>query len=200
MTMRPVAGAPTAGRLVAIGCALGIVSLAIFATLHAIVVRPIWGQLAMGIPFVIAIGVAVTWAYHEYATAAQNRVSAVGGLRFGALTWLSAWPATALANIERVRTHAPLPAWFDYVSLVLALAGGALALWLVTRSRRAAVAGAVAAAASLAAAGGPLPVVRGGRVVELWIGLFVLETIGGTLLAQMYRRWAVPRNTVILQQ
>lgn len=200
MSSPRIAGRVTAGRIIGIGCALGIVSLALFATLHALVIRPIWGQLAMGIPFVIAIGVAVSWAYHEFARAAPDRVCAAGGLRFGALMWLSAFPATALANVERARTGASLPAWFDYVSFILALAGGALALWLVTRSRRAAGTGAIAAAVLLTAAGGPLPVVRGGRVVDLWIGLFVLETVGGTLLAQMYRRWAAPRNTVILRQ
>lgn len=187
-----VAARATTPRLVAIGCTLGLTSLAIFAALHALVVRPIWSQVAVGIPFVIAIGVAMSWSYHEFAKAASARICITGGLWFGALMWLAALPATAFANIERVRTHASLPAWFDYVSLVLALGGGALALWLVTRSRRAAGAGAIAAATLLAAAGGPLPVLRNGRVVELWFGLFILEAIGGVLLAQLYRSWAAP--------
>lgn len=180
-----------AKRIVFTGSVVGLASLALFATLHAIIVRPIWGQLAMGIPFVLAIGIAVTWAYHEFVKAAPKRLCATGGLRFGALMWLSEWPATALANIMRARTQASLPDWFDYVALVLALAGGALAMWSVTHSRRAAGAGALAAAVLLAAGGGPLPVVRGGRVVELWLGLFVLETMGGALLAQLYSRWGV---------
>lgn len=41
--------------------------------------------------------------------------------------------------------------------------------------------------------GGPLPVLRGGRVLELWSGLFVLEALGGVMLAWMYRRWIAPR-------
>lgn len=187
-----IAARATAARIVAIGCGVGLSGLALFATLHSIIVRPIWGQLAMGIPFVLAIGLAMSWSYHEFVRAAPTRACATGGLRFGALMWLSALPATALANIERVRTHAPVPAWFDYVSLVLALLGGALALWSVTRVRRAAGAGAIAAATLLVASGGPLPVLRNGRVVELWVGLFVLEAIGGVILAQMYRRWAAP--------
>ncbi|HVZ47362.1 MAG TPA: hypothetical protein VG916_01150 [Gemmatimonadaceae bacterium] len=187
-----IAARATAARLVAIGVALGLAGLALFAALHSIVVRPIWSQVAVGIPFVVAIGLAMSWSYHEFVKAAPARLCATGGLRFGALMWLSALPATALANIERVRTHASLPAWFDYVSLVLSLVGGALALWSVTRSRRAAVAGAIAAATLLAAGGGPLPVIRNGRVVELWFGLFVLEAAGGVILAQMYRRWAAP--------
>lgn len=176
-------------RVIAVGCVLGFVSLALFAGLHALVVKPVWAQLAQGIPFVIAIGVAVSWAYHEFAKPVPSRVSAGGGVRFGALIWLAALPATALANLVRLRTGTSLPLWVDLTALALSLAGGGLALWLVTRSRRAAIAGALAATILLALAGGPLPVVRGGRVVELWFSLLVLETLGGALLAWLYRRY-----------
>ena len=65
-----------------------------------------------------------------------KRVGWTGGLRFGALVWLSAWPATALANVMRVRGGgAALPLWVDVAAVGLALGGGALALWLVARSR-----------------------------------------------------------------
>jgi hypothetical protein len=181
-----------ARRIILIGCILGFVSLALFAGLHALVVKPVWTQLAQGIPFVIAIGVSVSWAYHEFVKSVPKRVCAAGGLRFGALIWLSALPATALANIVRVRTGTSLPLWVDLTALALSLAGGALALWLVTRSRRAAISGAVAATVLLALAGGPLPVIRGGRVVELWVSLLVLETVGGAVLAWLYRRYVSP--------
>jgi hypothetical protein len=184
------------GRIILIGCTLGLAALGLFATLHAIVIKPVWSQLAMGIPFVIAIGVAVTWAYHEFALAAPKRVCSTGGLRFGALMWLSAWPATALASWMRVRTGGSLPDWVDWAAGALALVGGALAMWAVTKSRRAAVAGAVAALVLLAAGGGPLPVIRGGRVLELWLGLFILETLSGAILAQLYKRWALPADRV----
>ncbi|MEA3244655.1 MAG: hypothetical protein U9Q74_00720 [Gemmatimonadota bacterium] len=188
-----VAARATGWRIAGVGAATGLLGLGLFAGLHSLVVRPIWSQLAGGLPFVLAIGLAVAWAYHEFVKAAPRRACAAGGLRFGALMWLSAWPATALANLMRVRTQASLPAWFDYVALVLALGGGAVALWAVTRSRRAALAGAVGAAVLLAAGGGPLPILRGGRVVELWLGLFILEALGGVVLAQLYRRYAAPR-------
>lgn len=186
------AGRATGWRIAGVGAATGLLGLALFAGLHALVVRPVWSQLAGGVPFVLAIGLAVAWAYHEFVKAAPRRACATGGLRFGALMWLSAWPATAFANVMRVHTHASLPAWFDVVALGLALIGGAAALWAVTRSRRAAVAGAVAAAVLLAAGGGPLPILRGGRVVELWLGLFILEATGGVVLAQLYCRFAAP--------
>jgi hypothetical protein len=180
-----------AARIVLVGCAVGLAALGLFAALHALVVKPVWSELARGVPFVIAIGVSVTWAYHEFAKAAPQRVCATGGLRFGALMWLSAWPATALASWMRVQAGGSLPDWVDYAAVALSLSGGALAMWSVTRSRRAAIAGAIAATILLALGGGPLPVVRGGRVLELWLGLFILETISGAILAQLYRRWVV---------
>jgi hypothetical protein len=183
-------------RIVLIGCTLGMAGLALFAGLHAIVIKPVWSQLAMGIPFVIAIGIAVAWAYHEFVKTVPTAVCSSGGMRFGALLWFSALPATALASWMRVKTGTSLPDWVDWVSAALALAGGAVALGSVTRSRRAALAGAIAALVLLAAGGGPLPVVRGGRVLELWFGLFVLETLGGALLAQLYKRWGKPGTPV----
>lgn len=184
--------APLIGRIVAIGCVLGISGLALFAGLHALVVKPVWGQLLGGLPFVIAIGIAVTWAYHEFVRVVPDRICATGGLRFGAMMWLSAFPATALANITRIQRGGSLPIWVDIASFVLALAGGALVIGTVTKSRRATGAAAVAAAVLLTAAGGPLPVLRGGGAAELWFGLFVLETAAGVILARLYKRWIVP--------
>jgi hypothetical protein len=179
-------------RIVAIGCVLGLAGLGLFAGLHAIVIKPVWSDLLGGVPFVIAIGVSVTWAYHEFVKTVPKAVCSTGGMRFGALMWLSALPAIALASWMRVKVGTSLPAWVDAVAAVLALLGGALALWSVTRSRRTAIAGAIAALVLLAAGGGPLPVIRGGRVLELWFGLFVIETLGGALLAQLYKRWGKP--------
>lgn len=184
-----------ARRIVVIGCVLGIAGLSLFAGLHALIIKPVWGQLLDGLPFVIAIGIAVTWAYHEFVKVVPKRICATGGLRFGAMMWLSAWPATAFANLMRVTLGGSLPAWMDVVSFALALTGGAAVIGAVTKSRRAAGAAAVAAAVLLTAAGGPLPVIRGGRVAELWFGLFILESAGGVILAQLYKRWIASPST-----
>ena len=92
----------------------------------------------------------------------------------------------------RVRLGGSLPIWVDVGAFVLALVGGALVIGSVARSRRAALAGAIGAAVLLTAGAGPLPVLRDGRVAELWFGLFVLETASGALLAQIYKRWILP--------
>ena len=179
-------------RIVAIGCVLGVAGLALFAGLHALVVTPVWTQLLLPIPFVIAIGIGVTWAYHEYVAVVANRVNAYGGLRFGVMVWVAAFPATALANVMRVQQGGTLPVWAGAVSLALAVAGGMLVIGGAARTRRAAVAGALTSVALLAAAAGPLPVLRSGRVAELWLGLLILECAGGLILAQLYKRWILP--------
>lgn len=188
-------------RIILIGCVLGLTGMGLFAVLHAIVIKPVWSALAGEIPFVLAIGISVTWAYHEFVKTVPKAVCSTGGMRFGALMWLSALPAIALASWMRVKFgSASPPAWVDVVAAVLALAGGALALWSVTRSRRTAIAGAIAALVLLAAGGGPLPVIRGGRVLELWFGLFVIETLAGAFLAQLYKRWGNPAPPVTAPQ
>ncbi len=183
---------PLIWRIVAIGCALGVAGLALFAGLHALIIKPVWAQLAGGLPFVIAIGISVTFAYHEFVQVVPKSVCATGGLRFGAMMWLSAWPATAFANLMRIQLAGSLPAWMDLFSFSFAFAGGAAVIGLVTRSRRATLAAAVASAILLTAGGGPLPVLRGGGAAELWFGLFIVETLGGVILAQLYKRWILP--------
>jgi hypothetical protein len=182
-----------AARLAATGATLGVVSLVIFAGLHALVVKPVWSQLLGGLPFVLAIGLGVTWAYDEFIVAVTPGPGTTGGLRFGAMMWLSSLPAVAFASVMRVQLGGPLPLWSEGAAVALALGGGAGIMGAVTRSRRAAIAAGVAAVALLAGGGGPLPILRGGRVAELWFGLFVLEAIGGAILAQLHRRWVPPR-------
>lgn len=181
-------------RLLATGATLGVVSLAIFAGLHSLVVKPIWSQLLGGLPFVLAIGLGVAWAYDEFVASVKPGPLTTGGVRFGAMMWLSSLPAVAFASVMRVQLGGPLPVWADVVAVALALVGGAAIMGAVTQSRRAAIAAGVAAVALLAGGGGPLPILRGGRVAELWFGLFVLETIGGAILAQLHRRWVPGRG------
>ena len=181
-----------ARRIIAIGVVIGLAGLALFAGLHALVVTPVWSQLLLPIPFVVTIGVSVTWAYHEHATVVAGRVNARDGFRFGVMVWVAALPGTAVANVARVRHVGALPIWAGVLAFILAVAGGALVLGGATRTRRSAIAGIVTALALLAAAAGPLPVLRNGRVAELWFGLLILESAGGLLLALLYRRWIAP--------
>jgi hypothetical protein len=184
-------------RLLFCGSLLGVAGLLLFGTIHALAIVPIWSRLVAGLPFAAVAGLAVSWAYHEYWRSASPAPSAATGLRFGALAWLAALPATALANTIRFMTpHRPLPGWVDAASLGLAALGGAVLLRGLTRTRRGALAGAVALAVLLTAGGGPVPVANGRRATGLWAGFLVVEAVGGAILALMYARVVAPRLPV----
>jgi len=78
------------------------------------------------------------------------------------------------------------------VTSLNAALGGAALLWGLARTRRGALAGAIALGVLLAAGGGPVPVVNGGRAIGLWGGFFVLEAVGGAILALLYARLVAP--------
>lgn len=180
-------------RLLLCGGLLGVATLLLFGTIHALAIVPIWSRLVAGLPFTVVAGFAVSWAYHEYWRSASPAPTAAAGLRFGALAWLAGLPATALANTVRLLTHhRPLAGWVDAASLGLAAVGGAVLLWGLTRTRRGALAGAFALAVLLVAGGGPVPVANGGRAIGLWAGFLVVEAVGGVVLAWGYARVVAP--------
>ena len=184
-------------RLVFCGVVLGVAGLLLFGTIHAIAIVPIWSRLLGGLPFAVAVGLAVSWAYHEYRRSASPPPGVGTGLRFGALVWLVGLPATALANGMRLKApQAPLPGWVDVACLGLAALGGAALLWGLTRTRRGALAGAIALGVLLAAGGGPVPVANGGRAIGLWGGFLVVEAVGGAILALLYARLVAPVSPI----
>jgi hypothetical protein len=75
----------------------------------------------------------------------------------------------------------------DPVSLLVAAATGAALFGPLGRTRRAALAGALACGALLAMAGGVVPIVNGRRAAALWAGLLAVEACAGVLLAIGYR-------------
>src|ERR1043165_4872579 len=108
-------------RVLLSGLVLGPAGLLLFGAVHAVAIVPIWSRLAGGLPFATTAGVAVSWAFYEHWRTSRRPLGVGAGLRFGALAWLAALPATALANAMRLSTAArPLPAWVDAVALGLA--------------------------------------------------------------------------------
>lgn len=184
--------ANVATRIAAAGTVLALTVLALFSGLHMLIVTPNWAQLAMTIPFVVAIGIAVTWAYHEFVRAQPRAATRLGGVRFGAILWLASLPAIALASTMRVTLGGPLPFSTTLVAIGLALAGGGALVGAVTRDRRATIAAAVASLTLFGAGGGQLPILRSGRVVELWVGLLLLEAVGGAIVSWLHARWVAP--------
>lgn len=184
-------------RLVICGLLLGMAGVLLFGTIHGIVIVPIWERVFRGLPFAIAVGLGVTWAYHEYRQSASHRSGLGAGLRFGALLWLAGLPAAALGNGMRLRPgQEPVHWWVDVGTVVLAAVGGAALLWVLTRKRRGAVAGAIALGVLFAYNGGPMPIEDSARAFGLVAGFFVIEAVGGAVLAFLYARLVSPQASI----
>jgi hypothetical protein len=167
---------------------LGAAGVLLFGTVHALAIVPIWWRLAGGLPFAVAAALPVTWLYHTLVRAGRWPPAAGAGLRFGALCWAAELPATAFVNLMRwASAPGPRPGWVDPVSLLVAAATGAALFGPLGRTRRAALAGALACGALLAMAGGVVPIVNGRRAAALWAGLLAVEACAGVLLAIGYR-------------
>ena len=179
------------------GVALGVLTLMLFGTLHALLIVPIWAKLYRGAPYAIAVGVAVTWAYHEARIGDSARAGIGDGARFGVLAWLVAVPAMALGFGMR-----SIPGWgqvhwtVDVGTVVLAAAGGATLLWVLTRTRRAALAGAVAVTLVHAYNGGPMPIDVPLRAVGMPIGFLAIHVMGGAVIGGCYARLVSRARTI----
>ena len=180
-------------RLLICGLVLGGAGMLLFGTVHAIVIVPIWSRLLRGLPFVIVVGCLVTWAYHEYRRSAMPSPSWETGLRFGSLMWLAGLPAMALGFGARLKSSpGPVAWWVDVATAALAALGGGALLWSFTRTRRGALAGAIALGLLLAYNGGPMPIEHRARAFGLPAGYLVVETVGGVVLALVYARLVTP--------
>lgn len=180
-------------RLVVCGLLLGVAGALLFGAIHAIVIVPIWRRLLRGLPFAVAVGLAVSWAYHEYRRSSSAPAGVGAGLRFGALVWLVGLPATALGTGMRLQPlRGPVPWWIDLATVGLAAMGGAALLWGRTRTRRGALAGAIAVGVLFAYNGGPMPIADRARAFGLPAGFFVIEAVGGAVLALLYARLVAP--------
>jgi hypothetical protein len=178
-----------ARRVALCGISLGVAGLVLFGTVHAIVITAIWDRLFRGVPYAIAVGLAVAWAYHEYRAGCAEDGGVRHGTRFGALAWTAAIPAMAFGFGMR-----RLPGWgqvhwtVDLVTVILAAAGGATLLWLLRRTRRAACAGALALTLTHAYNGGPMPIESSARAIGLPLGFLVIQVAGGALLGGLHAR------------
>jgi hypothetical protein len=165
----------------------------LFGTIHSIVIVPIWSRLIRGLPFALVLGLAVTWAYHEYRKSASPPPAVGAGLRFGALIWLAGLPATALGfGMRLTQDHGPVPWWVDGATIGLAALGGGALLWGLTRTRRGTIAGAIALGVLSAPNGGPMPIEDLSRGFGLPAGFLVVEAVGGAVLALLYARLVAP--------
>ncbi len=164
------------------GAGVGLFGLLAFGIVHALLILPIWTRLLGGLPFALATGMALTWAFDEVARRRSWR-STTAGAAFGAIIFATLAPATAFSNALRLAgIHAgDWPGTLG--SIALALASGACAGWMLTRERKASFAVAVATFALMLASGGPIPVVNDPRAARLFVAFLPICIIAGAALA-----------------
>lgn len=177
---------PEVAASVLAGTLSGVSGGLLFATLHALIIVPIWDRITGGLIFGAIAGAGAGWAFAEcYPDAIRARTNrgVLKGTLFGALLWLAVSPVTAADALLRATGLAPRYELLAVaVAVVLAIAGGGALGWLLTRRRRAAIAGAVAGLLLIVAMAGPVPVGRGPRARNIFMAVFPAAILGGAAL------------------
>jgi len=182
--MRRVRPEILAGSLA--GALSGVAGGLLFATLHAMIIIPIWNRMTSGLVFGAIAGAGAGWAFAEFypeATRTRTKRSAIIGARFGATLWLVVTPVTAADAFLRAVGLAPRYELLAVgVAVILAAAGGAALGWMITRRVRGAVAGAGATLLLVIAMAGPVPVGRSMRAFNIFLAVLPATVLGGIAL------------------
>lgn len=165
-----------AGALAGLGAGL------VFATLHALIITPIWNRMFGGLFGATLVGAVVGWFYAELMGDEPRPLAAetARASLFGALLWL------AVAPVTLVDAMLALPRHLEYVAVAIAvvlalLAGG---LWgrLRTRRWRGTIAGAAATMALTMAMAGPVPIRKSVWALGIWLAVLPASVVAGALL------------------
>lgn len=164
------------------GAIAGLIAGLAFATAHAFIITPVWSRMIGGLVFGVIAGAVAGWAYGELQSA-NTAASVRTGLAYGVMLWFSVVPVT-LTNAGLRATgfayeHRDIT---DAIAVVFALAGGAMLGRLRGHGRRAVLASAVAALVVTMATGGPVPVGRNVRTVEILFALLAASLVGGLMV------------------
>jgi hypothetical protein len=168
------------------GAIAGLVAGLTFATAHAFIITPVWNRMIGGLVFGVIAGAAAGWAYGELS---QSRAPTVrSGLAYGLMLWLSVVPVTLTNAALRANgfayAHRDIT---DAIAVVLAILGGLGLGRLRAKRWRAMIACAAAALAVTMAMGGPVPVARNVRTVQILFAVLVASMIGGAVVG-----WLAP--------
>lgn len=172
---------------------LAVAGTALFGSLHALVIVPIWRRLLGGLPFAALAAGAMTWVYVALVASNRLAVGFKGALRFGALLWLSVLPATLLGATLRISGLHRREGTLELAAeLIVAAATGALAgrLWL--HSTRRAIECACLVTALVLAMAGPIPITNGRRPQLLLLGFLPVFTLGALSLSGLCRWLSLP--------
>lgn len=168
------------------GALSGVAGGFLFASLHAIIIVPIWDRMTSGLAWGAIAGAGAGWAFAECNPAAirvRSTRGIVSGVRFGALLWISIAPVTAADALFR---KAGLYPRYELVAValavLLAVVGGGTLTWLLAHRVRGAIAGAVAGLLLVIAMAGPVPVGRSARARNIFLAVFPAAVLGGLAL------------------
>jgi len=158
------------------GALTGLLSVALFGVIHAVIIVQIWTRLSGGIPFAVGAGLAIGWAFYELRARLNARV--IGALVFGFLLWATLIPMTLFGVIVRATgIHGQDDAWEVVIELVLTFSTGVTAGRLISGRWRAALALGMASLALTLAQAGPIPVMNSGRAASLFAALAVVYLV-----------------------
>jgi hypothetical protein len=158
------------------GALTGLLSVALFGVIHAVIIVQIWTRLSGGIPFAVGAGLAIGWAFYELRAGLNARV--IGALVFGFLLWATLIPMTLFGVIVRATgIHGQDDAWEVVIELVLTFSTGVTAGRLISGRWRAALALGMASLALTLAQAGPIPVMNSGRAASLFAALAVVYLV-----------------------
>lgn len=144
-------------------------------------------RLIGGLPFALAAGVAFAWGF-DAVTASARRDSISSGARFGAVMAGTLVPATIFKTVLRLNGLHVGDTFEMAAAIVLALASGAAAGWLLARRRDASLAVAAASLTMMLASGGPLPVAQSARGAWLAFAFVPICLTGGIVTAALRAR------------
>lgn len=168
------------------GALSGVAGGLLFATLHAMIIVPIWNRMTGGLIFGAIAGATAGWAFaeiHPEAVRVSGKHSVARGARFGGLLWLAVAPVTGVDALLRAGGLAPSYELLQVaVAVPLALAGGAMLAWILTHRVRAALAGSVAGLLLVIAMAGPVPIGRSTRAFNIFLAVLPAAVLGGIAL------------------
>lgn len=163
---------------------LAVGSTVLFGFLHALMIVPIWSQLASGLPRTLFAASGLAWCYRELRLRGRLRRGAVGGFTFGLCVWLGLLPVSlAAAALRLAGLRSQLGGLEPPLDLSIAAITGAAAGFALTRSLRASGAAAVCMAGALGVLTSPLAFSASALERWLFLALLPIYTAAGVALS-----------------
>ena len=165
------------------GMITGIVGVAAFGITHDILIEPIWSSLPGGIPFALASGGSIGWAFYEFQASGGSSFNLKNGALFGILLWVNLIPMTLFAVfLRKSGMRSAMGDWETVAESAIAILTGALAGWLLTRARRPTLALGVAMLCLVLVMAGPIPILNSPRAAYLFGAFLVIYPVCGVIL------------------